>query len=845
MSDCPCDTTPVLRLDIAAGLDALPRQLRTFPDIRRALLAALPTMPALRDWRARNSQDLGLMLLEMWAYVADVLGFYDERIANESYIRTAQRRPSLRRLVQLLGYVPAPGIAGQIVLAAIADGRSNVTLPVGTGFRSDAFADQPPQVFEITQATVINPFKNEWTIGPVPGAKLPQATPTELASGQGPQFPQFKSFFAFDTAGFGLSAGQILTIAHGNNAEAQAARVKTFKPFVAKDGKTYNEVELDRRVSIPTDASPEDMRVQKPTAEIKLTLSAENAVVLYGDVLTVILERETSQLALGDLVVVRHLEPENPEQDAVEFLLPGTVTDVRTTTVDFGDPIVTPVWDPKLEATVPLEVTSKRRTTMISVWLWDSTLRGTTEHSLEPARWSIHFGLIKAGAITTVAKTDLTKRDIEDHAGLPVTGIVQPPPDADVDVALPAYRKLQGDFLLSDPNKQGGAIAGNMRFDSTGRATLFVDSESLNPPERTFRTPLTVLGNVLVATRGETVNNELLGSGDPRIAGQRFRLQKKPLTYLRANDVDRVSTLRVFVDGVAWHEVRSFLRCGPQSQVFTVSHDDEQETFITFGDGVHGARLPSGVSNVIATYRFGSGKAAPPAGTVQQIARPVIGLRSVRSPVDGQEGRDPEGPDELRKAGPGSALLFDRAVSVRDFEAVASQMAGVVKVIARFDWIPALMSAGVVLRYIGTPSEIELARALRKRSELNLVIDVHRAEAIESTLSLVLEIDDDFLPDPVMAAVKEALLDAKTGPLAPANAPIGGQFLAGPIYRIVQSIPGVVAIQSAFLNREDLASDGHVCVPADFYFSFPTQTGVSITNVSPTGAVSASRTEGC
>ena len=44
------------------------------------------------------------MLLEMWAYVSDVLGFYDERIANETYLRTAHRRPSLRRLVELLGY---------------------------------------------------------------------------------------------------------------------------------------------------------------------------------------------------------------------------------------------------------------------------------------------------------------------------------------------------------------------------------------------------------------------------------------------------------------------------------------------------------------------------------------------------------------------------------------------------------------------------------------------------------------------------------------------------------------------------------------------------------------------
>src|SRR5581483_10895585 len=168
MSDCPCDDPPPLRLDIAAGLDALPRQLRAFPEVRRALLAALPTKLALRDWRARDNQDLGLMLLEMWAYVSDVLGFYDERIANESYIRTAQRRPSVRRLVELIGFIPSTGVAATVVLAAIAEGRAPVKLPAATGFRSDAFAGQGPQVFEISEETVIHPFKNEWTIGPIP-----------------------------------------------------------------------------------------------------------------------------------------------------------------------------------------------------------------------------------------------------------------------------------------------------------------------------------------------------------------------------------------------------------------------------------------------------------------------------------------------------------------------------------------------------------------------------------------------------------------------------------------------------------------------------------------------------
>jgi hypothetical protein len=98
--------------------------------------------------QAKGERDFGVMWLEMWAYVADVLGFYDERIANESYIRTAVRRPSLRRIVDLLGYVPAPGVAGSAAIAAIAEGRVSVLVPKSTAFRSDAFGSEPPQVFE-------------------------------------------------------------------------------------------------------------------------------------------------------------------------------------------------------------------------------------------------------------------------------------------------------------------------------------------------------------------------------------------------------------------------------------------------------------------------------------------------------------------------------------------------------------------------------------------------------------------------------------------------------------------------------------------------------------------------
>ena len=108
MSACDCDQPERLVLNIPAGLDALPRQLWAFPQVREALLRRVGTKAALTGWQARGERDLGRMWLEMWAYVADVLNFYDERIANESYLRTAVLHTSIRRHLELLGFIKTP-----------------------------------------------------------------------------------------------------------------------------------------------------------------------------------------------------------------------------------------------------------------------------------------------------------------------------------------------------------------------------------------------------------------------------------------------------------------------------------------------------------------------------------------------------------------------------------------------------------------------------------------------------------------------------------------------------------------------------------------------------------------
>ena len=49
--------------------------------------------------------------------VLDILTFYQERLANESYLRTATQLRSLTRIGRLIGYQPSPGVAASTYLA--------------------------------------------------------------------------------------------------------------------------------------------------------------------------------------------------------------------------------------------------------------------------------------------------------------------------------------------------------------------------------------------------------------------------------------------------------------------------------------------------------------------------------------------------------------------------------------------------------------------------------------------------------------------------------------------------------------------------------------------------------
>lgn len=159
-ADCGCCTgtarqTPA-NVSNRPGLSVVAYRIGTQPRFKQSLLTSLSASAGLKT---RQDDDFSIALADAWAVVADVLSFYQERIANESYVRTATERRSLLELARLIGYEPGPGVAATVYLAftlesapgAPAQAAAPVTIDVGTRLQSIPGPGEKPQTFETVE----------------------------------------------------------------------------------------------------------------------------------------------------------------------------------------------------------------------------------------------------------------------------------------------------------------------------------------------------------------------------------------------------------------------------------------------------------------------------------------------------------------------------------------------------------------------------------------------------------------------------------------------------------------------------------------------------------------------
>ena len=105
---------------------------KDYEGFQQAMLNQIPLL--LPEWTDRSESDFGVVLIELFAYVADILSYYQDRVANEAYLATATQRRSVAELLRLIDYQIDPGLAASThlhldVAADVTVGRAALPVP--------------------------------------------------------------------------------------------------------------------------------------------------------------------------------------------------------------------------------------------------------------------------------------------------------------------------------------------------------------------------------------------------------------------------------------------------------------------------------------------------------------------------------------------------------------------------------------------------------------------------------------------------------------------------------------------------------------------------------------------
>jgi hypothetical protein len=106
------------------------------------------------EWTDRNPADIGMLMLDLFAYVGDTVLYYQDRMANEFFLDTAVERASIVSHLGLIGYDLAPAAPASTELDLTFDaGPASVTILTGTQFRTVGI--QPAQIFEFLEPDLV------------------------------------------------------------------------------------------------------------------------------------------------------------------------------------------------------------------------------------------------------------------------------------------------------------------------------------------------------------------------------------------------------------------------------------------------------------------------------------------------------------------------------------------------------------------------------------------------------------------------------------------------------------------------------------------------------------------
>jgi hypothetical protein len=321
------------------------------------------------------------------------------------------------------------------------------------------------------------------------------------------------------------------------------------------------------------------------------------------------------------------------------------------------------------------------------------------------------------------------------------------------------------------------------------------------------RDTVTIYGNVVKATHGET-RNEVLGSGDGSKDFQQFSLHQSTLTYLSApTAAGAVSTLQVRVNDILWHEADDLIALGPRDCNFITQTDDDGKTTVIFGDGEHGVHLPTGVENVKAVYRAGIGKPGNvKANQITLLATRPLGVTGVTNPKLATGGADKEGRDQARRNAPLGVMALDRLVSVQDYADFARTFAGIGKASAArlsdgHHQFVHLTVAGADNIPIDTTSDLyqNLLIALQQQGDPALPLQLATCEVMLLVISAQVRLHPDYAWESVAPKIRTTLLDT----FGFERRALGQPVFQSEVISTIQNVEGVEYVNMELMDAVD------------------------------------------
>lgn len=128
---------------------------RDYASIYADLLARIPLY--LPEWTSNSDSDFGIVLLQMFAYVGDLLGYYLDRLGGEAFLQTATQPQSILNIAAMLGYTPSLAVGSTVSLQITISSSSpgDVTIPAGSQFSTVGSTTTPAVVFTTVQPITI------------------------------------------------------------------------------------------------------------------------------------------------------------------------------------------------------------------------------------------------------------------------------------------------------------------------------------------------------------------------------------------------------------------------------------------------------------------------------------------------------------------------------------------------------------------------------------------------------------------------------------------------------------------------------------------------------------------